>query len=497
MSINSQNPANVLIFNFDEKGNEYNNNYNIENFLTDINKKPNIIFICTQNSISRTDKHLQHIIGKKLPENYKRFSKIDATRQSNLKKIIYKNLKNVRTRIYYNTEKVYVDDVFKRFSNQSYKKRSIFNFSNNSIDENEEKYTISKTNNKPIIIKEYKYRIYTVKGENGRTGLGGIMTSIIFEINGIEYQYIICNFNFNSKNIQSNFNKLIKIENIQLHSMNITGKGNLKETTRLLQQKILKENSSSMKTPIYFIYFISKNNIKYGKYFDENKYDIIKLNGKKNNDKPNKYFPKNIVISSQNPVIENIVIPSSNLYFENTENKKNMIKKSLQKKVLVLCQRKPGNENSKNYKKLIEIETKINNLVTNLIGPDSKIEYLTPGIGNEKFEANYKFILTKNISYINNFNKTKQFIKNNNYSYDLIILNTCPFYYINYEIIYELLKPNGIMIYTSYPLDITKLSKLTVPENLSNFFENINELERFNTLNPPINDGFFYKKILK
>ena len=84
---NPENPANILIFNFNEEGNEYNNDHKIGNFLGNVGyKNPNIIFICTQNSISRTDKHLQHIIGKKLPENYKRFSKVDATRQSDLKK---------------------------------------------------------------------------------------------------------------------------------------------------------------------------------------------------------------------------------------------------------------------------------------------------------------------------------------------------------------------------------------------------------------------------
>jgi hypothetical protein len=107
MNINPENPVNILIFNFDEEENNYNNYY-FKQFVYIIKKKkPNIIFICTKNSKSRTDKHLQHIIAQKLPINYERFSKVDATRQSDLKKIIYKNLKNVRTRIYYNNETVY------------------------------------------------------------------------------------------------------------------------------------------------------------------------------------------------------------------------------------------------------------------------------------------------------------------------------------------------------------------------------------------------------
>ena len=288
-SENPENPANILIFNFNEEGNEYNN-YNINNFLTNVSiKNPNIIFICTQNSISRTDKHLQHIIGEKLPENYKRFSKVDATRQSDLKKIIYKNLKNVRMRIYYNTETVYVDNVFSRFRIQSSKKRSIFNFSNNSIDENEEKYTGQEKNNKQIIIKEYKYRRYTVEGENGRTGKGGIMTSIIFEISEKKYQYVVCNYNFNSNNIQSKFNKIIKEENIKLESGNKVGIGNkvTMRTTFSSENNLYNNNndeniiSNKIDLPIIFIYFVSiNNNIKYGKYISESKNKIINLNQK-------------------------------------------------------------------------------------------------------------------------------------------------------------------------------------------------------------------------
>jgi hypothetical protein len=363
MNINPENPVNILIFNFNEEENNYNDNYFFKQFVYVINKKkPNIIVICTQNSISRTDKHLQHIIGDKLPENYKRFSKVDATRQSDLKKIVYKNLKNVRMRIYYNTETVYVNNVFNRFSKQSSKKRSIFNFSNNSIDENEEKYSGSNTNNKQIIIKEYKYRRYTVEGENGRTGKGGIMTSIVFRMNGLEeYKYIVCNYNFNSENIQSNFNKIIKNGNIKLDSINLNNKlmkiqNPLQES--LLDQKKLQENLSLVNRQILFIYFVSQNKIQYGKYFNISNKNIIKLNKNKNKNSlpPNEYFPKNKFLITPE-IISDIESLYKNKVFEymfstvSNKNIKNIGKNIIQDAIIKAIE----NKNILNKKELIPI----------------------------------------------------------------------------------------------------------------------------------------------
>jgi len=336
--INSQNPVNILIFNFDENGNEYNN-YNLGSFISDVNLKiPNIIFICTQNSISRTDKHLQHLIyhrNKKtkevvtiLPLQYKLFSKVDATRQSDLKKIYYKNLKNVRTRIYYNTDNVYVDTVFDKFANKSSKKRGILNFSNNSIDENEQKYNGNINNDKNIIIKKYKYRRYTVIGENGRTGKGGIMTSIVFKMDKLEYQYIVCNYNFNNNNIQPKFNEIIKIENIKLDSSkkvrtektvtirNTFSQGN---NINIDNREHNNENRSSInksESPIIFIYFVSiNNNIEYNKYVSGSKNNIIKLSGKKK-DNPSEYSYKVIYTQISPHNVSSLL--HHNQYFRNT-----------------------------------------------------------------------------------------------------------------------------------------------------------------------------------
>jgi hypothetical protein len=428
MNINPENPVNILIFNFDEEGHEYNNNYNIKDFLTDVdNKKPNIIFICTQNSKSRTDKHLQHIIGEMLPPYYKRFSKVDATRQSDLKKIMYRNLKNVRTRIYYNTDTVYVNNVFNRFKNQSSTK-SIFTLSNNNIDENNQTYNIKETNNNPIIIKEYKYKRYTVEGENGRTGLGGIMTSIVFKMGGLEYQYIVCNFNFNFNNInniKSKFNKIITRQNIKVDT-DFTSMSNLIKGVLSKNSQLKQKSNKTSDIPIFFISFASNDYKKDYKYY------------KKNN------------------------IPNEYLY---------------SKKVLVLCQRKPSKRYPKNYSELKSNEQKINTLVSKLIGNDAEIEYLTNGKdydnNKKKFDADYKFSLKKNNSNTQRFIKTKK--------YDMIILYTCPFPTMPYEIIHELLKEGGLIIFMgqshdqSYIMDCSKYSSSKkYSQKYSELFEKIN-----------------------
>lgn len=284
--------SNILIFSFDEKNAEYDNRYTdnkLTEFITKVNdKNPNIIFICTQNSKSRTDKHLQHLIGKLLPLYYKRFSKVDATRQSNLKKLYYRNLRNVRTRIYYNSNTVgFQENIFNRFSNQSYSKKSVFNFSNNSNNTNVQRSTITKYYGNKIEIVYYKYRRYTAIGEDGRNGTGGIMTCINLKKNDIEYKYIVCNFvGVNKKNI---INKIYKINNNINYSTAYSNKYNLmynekptikfesnrysigynkkndkdllfnnENNTELLSNTNINNNSDLLKI---FLYFISANGL--------------------------------------------------------------------------------------------------------------------------------------------------------------------------------------------------------------------------------------------
>jgi hypothetical protein len=139
------------------------------------------------------------------------------------------------------------------------------------------------------------------------------------------------------------------------------------------------------------------------------------------------------------------------------------------KKVLILCQRKSGpiyvGQNSKGEEKYDTTEAhivpKINKLVQELITTDYDIDYLSTLEGEHSegevdiqgflsLGENQKGILTlKNKG--NEKISTRDFIQQNKGSYALIILNTCPFVYMDYNIIYDLLAADGLMAFTAYP----------------------------------------------
>jgi hypothetical protein len=140
------------------------------------------------------------------------------------------------------------------------------------------------------------------------------------------------------------------------------------------------------------------------------------------------------------------------------------------KEVLVLCQRKSGKSSSAAYEGDVKdiVVPKINKLVQEHLGSDVNIEYLTK-ITTIDGETDYNFNLD---SYPNN-SKAKEFIANHREFYSLIILNTCPFKYIDFKIIYNLLEPEGIMIFTVFP-DIVDKNIITKDIlNIEDLFENI------------------------
>ena len=99
----------ICLINFDEKGEEYTKFDEISQNIKDkiVGTKYDIYIICTQNSISGTNKHLQHLIKERLEgDNYKLLCKVDATTHWSSRSPITK-FKNVRTRVYYNPENVY------------------------------------------------------------------------------------------------------------------------------------------------------------------------------------------------------------------------------------------------------------------------------------------------------------------------------------------------------------------------------------------------------
>lgn len=140
------------------------------------------------------------------------------------------------------------------------------------------------------------------------------------------------------------------------------------------------------------------------------------------------------------------------------------------KEVLVLCQRKSGKSSSAAYEGDVKdiVVPKINKLVQEHLGSDVNIEYLTK-ISAIDGETDYNFNLD---TYPDN-NQAKEFIANHRGFYSLIILNTCPFKYIDFKLIHNLLEPNGIMIFTIFPNIVDKNIITEDIFNIKDLFENI------------------------
>jgi hypothetical protein len=167
----------------------------------------------------------------------------------------------------------------------------------------------------------------------------------------------------------------------------------------------------------------------------------------------------------------------------------------MSKKVLVLCQRKKGIIHYNDKKVEDEVVPKINSIVEKLIKTKKyTIEYLSSG--NHEGELDIEGLLEYNEKLtLKNENDykitTKDFIKNNEKSYNLIILNTCPFKSMNYTIINELLSDDGLLVYSIFPLDFVTI------ENDHPLIKSIVDNESANKLFilDKISDGvFIYKK---
>jgi hypothetical protein len=117
------------------------------------------------------------------------------------------------------------------------------------------------------------------------------------------------------------------------------------------------------------------------------------------------------------------------------------------KKVLVLCQRKKGID-EKDRKIEEVIIPKITNVIEKLMGKNYSVTYMTDMTKMENGETDIDCLLNGETEC------SKKFIEENKGSYDLIILHTCPFRFIEYNIIYNLLKPTGKLVLSSLPGNI-------------------------------------------
>lgn len=161
----------------------------------------------------------------------------------------------------------------------------------------------------------------------------------------------------------------------------------------------------------------------------------------------------------------------------------NKIKGSESNKVLVLCQRKKGNDI---YGQSIQnVIDKINNVVQQLIGNNYNITYMSKLTEEIKGEVDIDCRLDGITDC------SKKFIEENTGSFDIIIIQTCPFQIMNYNIIYNLLKPNGIMVLSSFPINITKLFFKTQPIAIASIESSNFILED----NNKIEEIIIYKKV--
>jgi hypothetical protein len=136
----------------------------------------------------------------------------------------------------------------------------------------------------------------------------------------------------------------------------------------------------------------------------------------------------------------------------NRLSKKNRLNKLYKggehKKILVLCQRKTG-ENITPTKEVYKIEDviipRINQLVNDLLGEDTTIIYMSvpSAPGTVDIDCHLDSITQC----------SKDFILQHGNSFDLILLQTCPFLSMDFSILYNLLKPSGMIGLIRYPSD--------------------------------------------
>lgn len=166
---------------------------------------------------------------------------------------------------------------------------------------------------------------------------------------------------------------------------------------------------------------------------------------------------------------------------------------TIHKKVLVLCQRKAGlffvskTEGQKVYKEIeVEIVPKINDLTQFLLGADTEIEYLSSLEGEHaKGKVDIKGVLSLNNSenLILNYGEkgeeeemsVQEFINQRRGTYALIILQTCPFMFMDFNIIAELLSSKGLMVFSAFPRPFPSTFKLKEPERLFRLDEDLME----------------------
>ena len=191
--------------------------------------------------------------------------------------------------------------------------------------------------------------------------------------------------------------------------------------------------------------------------------------------------------------------------------------------VLVLCQRKPRRkiqqilhsdsdydpdsdsyyESESESESDDQLDAELNNISKNIDKfvrneiISVNISYLTPGLSNSNDESlkgrsDYPFSLKRTSKNP----KCIQFIESHKEFYSLIILNTCPFAFMNFSLIYELLKPNGIMAFRAFQDNAENFKRANL--HWKTFFEGsefrTHKRSRLEMFFKPIGNNLFRKR---
>ena len=196
----------ILIISFNEGAENYTKS-NITPLLNKIiDKKPIIIFVCTQESASGTKTHFQHVFDTDLVKSglYKRLYKTDGAKFGIT--LGFKSDKNCRTRIFYKIDTVQNNLLYTGFFSKSiptlYKNSKVIN---ESIFENESYKNENENENETKLNSSYKFKILKFgKYQSRKSGLTSVSDGTAFKSSILtrvelvdkknnEYKFIVVN----------------------------------------------------------------------------------------------------------------------------------------------------------------------------------------------------------------------------------------------------------------------------------------------------------------
>jgi len=185
----------------------------------------------------------------------------------------------------------------------------------------------------------------------------------------------------------------------------------------------------------------------------------------------------------------------------------------MSKRVLVLCQRKVSKltkdrEKVESVVSLIDEYIALNTPVRAPVGtPDDirvKVEYLTyHSFEPQHAYADHIFLLSRTEHYGNESNLTEKkvdlenFIKEHNNTYDVIILNTCPLPWLDYNLIHQVLKSDGVLVVKLFGNPESSPSKEKYKSVVNNIEKNTQNIPShlFTKLDGHFYGHYTYKKI--